>query len=71
MDQLDEVHSRLAIQELSGRYMRGLDRLDKDLLGSVFHPDASTDYGFFLKAPRASSLTMPTEPSRTTPQTIT
>ena len=27
MDQLDEVHSRLAIQELSSRYMRGLDRL--------------------------------------------
>ena len=47
MDQLDEVPSRLAIQELSSRYMRGLDRLDKDLLGSVFHTDASTDYGFF------------------------
>ena len=52
MDQLDEVHSRLAIQELSARYMRGLDRLDKDLLQSVFHEDASTDYGFY-KGPAA------------------
>ena len=52
MDQLDEVHSRLAIQELSARYMRGLDRLDKELLQSVFHEDASTDYGFY-KGPAA------------------
>lgn len=52
MDQLDEVHSRLAIQELSARYMRGLDRLDKNLLQSVFHEDASTDYGFY-KGPAA------------------
>ena len=50
MNQLDEVHSRLAIAELSSRYMRGLDRLDKALLSSVFHPDASTDYGF-IKCP--------------------
>ena len=52
MDQLDEIHSRLTIQELSARYMRGLDRLDKDLLQSVFHEDASTDYGFY-KGPAA------------------
>ncbi len=52
MEKLDEVHSRLAIQELSARYMRGLDRLDKDLLQSVFHEDASTDYGFY-KGPAA------------------
>ncbi len=47
MNQLDEVHSRLTIQELSSRYMRGLDRLDLNLLSSVFHSDATTDYGFF------------------------
>ena len=47
MDKLDELHSRLAIAELSSRYMRGLDRLDKPLLASVFHADASADYGFF------------------------
>lgn len=47
MDKLDELHSRFAIQELSSRYMRGLDRLDHALLASVFHQDATTDYGFF------------------------
>lgn len=52
MDPLDEIHSRLRIQELSARYMRGLDRLDKHLLQSVFHHDASTDYGFY-KGPAA------------------
>jgi len=50
MDKLDEVHSRLVIAELSARYMRGLDRLDKALLASVFHDDATTDYGF-MQAP--------------------
>ena len=33
--------------------MRGLDRLDKDLLLSTFHPDANTDYGFFKGGPEA------------------
>ena len=55
MDQLDEVHSRLAIQELSARYMRGLDRLDKPLLQSVFHEDASANYGFY-KGPVAEFI---------------
>ena len=47
MEQLDEVHSRLTIAELSSRYMRSLDRLDEALMHSVFHEDATTDYGFF------------------------
>ena len=34
------------IYELSCRYMRGLDRLDEDLLLSVFVEDAWCDYGF-------------------------
>ncbi len=50
MNQLDEVHARFAIEELSSRYMRALDRLDKTLLASVFHPDATTDYGVFKGA---------------------
>ena len=51
MSDRDEALSALLakqeIYELSCRYMRGLDRLDRELLRSVFHPDATVDYGFF------------------------
>ena len=40
------------IRDLSRRYMRGLDRLDLDLLGSVFHDDATVDYGFYQGSAR-------------------
>ena len=46
-DTLRELAAKQAIYELSCRYMRGLDRLDRELLASVFHPDASVNYGFF------------------------
>ena len=46
-DRAAEFIDREAIRELSRRYMRGLDRLDKPLLGSVFATDATVDYGFF------------------------
>lgn len=42
-----EYLDREEIRELSRRYMRGLDRLDGDLLRSVFAADATVDYGFF------------------------
>ncbi len=42
-----EYLDREEIRELSRRYMRGLDRLDGELLGSVFAADATVDYGFF------------------------
>jgi hypothetical protein len=35
------------IRTLSRHYMRGLDRLDADLLRSVFFDDAQVDYGFY------------------------
>jgi hypothetical protein len=35
------------IRTLSRQYMRGLDRLDADLLRSVFFDDAQVDYGFY------------------------
>jgi len=34
------------IYDLACKYMRGLDRLDIELLKSVFHEDAWCDYGF-------------------------
>jgi hypothetical protein len=50
---IEELLAKQEIQELSGTYMRGLDRLDAKLLRSVFHDDAETDYGFFQGGPDA------------------
>lgn len=48
---LEELADKQAITDLVARYMRGLDRLDKELLRSTFHDDATTDYGFFTGGP--------------------
>ena len=48
-----ELFAKQEITDLVGRYMRGLDRLDKVLLRSTFHDDATTDYGFFQGGPDA------------------
>ncbi|MEM7000264.1 MAG: nuclear transport factor 2 family protein [Pseudomonadota bacterium] len=50
---LEELLAKQEITDLVGRYMRGLDRLDRDLLRSTFHDDATTDYGFFQGGPDA------------------
>ncbi|MXX29537.1 MAG: nuclear transport factor 2 family protein [Gammaproteobacteria bacterium] len=44
---LDELLAKQEIYELSCNYMRGLDRLDAELMHTVFHDDATVDYGFF------------------------
>lgn len=44
---LQQLLDKQEIAELSHNYMRALDRLDRDLMLSVFHPDSTTDYGFF------------------------
>lgn len=44
---LQELIDKQEIMELSGTYMRGLDRLDSDLVRSVYHDDATDDRGFF------------------------
>ncbi len=49
--QLDELLAKQAISELSCRYMRGLDRLDRALLESVFWEDAWCEYGFINASP--------------------
>ncbi|MGE0621529.1 MAG: nuclear transport factor 2 family protein [Pseudomonadales bacterium] len=51
-DRVSEFVSREEIRDLSRRYMRGLDRLDMRLLGSVFAEDATVDYGFFQGSAR-------------------
>jgi hypothetical protein len=45
MDRVDRLESWHAIYDLSCDYMRGQDRLDPVLHRSVFHDDATTDYG--------------------------
>ena len=41
------VADKLAIAELSARYIRGQDRLDAELQRQAFHPNATVDYGFW------------------------
>lgn len=48
---IEDIIAKQEITDLLGRYMRGLDRLDKTLLRSTFHDDATTDYGFFQGGP--------------------
>jgi hypothetical protein len=50
---LDELLARQEIMALSATYMRGLDRLQPDLVRGVFHDDATCDYGFFAGSPDA------------------
>jgi hypothetical protein len=38
---------RVEIQNVLARYCRGIDRLDKELLKTVYHPDANDDHGVF------------------------
>lgn len=42
---------RLAISDCLSRYARGIDRLDRQLLLSVYHPDAVDDHGKFVGGP--------------------
>lgn len=44
---VEELLAKQEIYELSCNYMRALDRLDAALMHTVFHKDATVDYGFF------------------------
>ena len=48
---LEKVISKSEIYDLACKYMRGLDRLDKNIFRSVFHEDAYCDYGFIKTDP--------------------
>lgn len=45
---LRELQDREAIRNVIATYSRGVDRMDRELLISVFHPDAVDDHGVFL-----------------------
>lgn len=43
-----ELSDRQAIRDVVNRYSRGVDRQDKDILLSCYHPDAIDDHGMFV-----------------------
>lgn len=47
MSDLESLLAKDAIRDLAARYMRGQDRLDRELHLSTFWPDSTTDYGIF------------------------
>jgi hypothetical protein len=44
---IEDVVAEATIKDIQIRYCRACDRMDFDLLRSCFHPDATTQYGFF------------------------
>jgi ketosteroid isomerase-like protein len=46
-----ELQDRQAIHDCLARYARAVDRLDRDLLISVYHEDATDDHGMFVGSP--------------------
>lgn len=50
---IEQLLAKQSIYELSCRYSRGLDRLDADLLRSVFFEDAHCAYGIYDGPPGA------------------
>jgi ketosteroid isomerase-like protein len=47
------LQDRQAIHDCLMAYSRGVDRLDRELLLSVYHPDAVDDHGVFVGSPEA------------------
>lgn len=43
-----ELHAKQAIREAAMTYSRGLDRQDKELFASCYHPDGIDDHGMFV-----------------------
>lgn len=52
---LRELLDKHEIHEMLMRYCRGVDRADRNLIASCFHPDAVDDHGYF----RASGTEIP------------
>ena len=50
---LQDLLDRQAILDCIYRYCRGVDRFDRDLVLSVYHPDATDDHGEFVGSPEA------------------
>ena len=50
---LRELLDRQAIHDCIVRYCRGVDRMDRELIISAYHPDAIDDHGLFVGGPEA------------------
>jgi hypothetical protein len=48
---IGEIQTREAIWQCLQRYARGVDRFDRDIILSAFHPDAIDDHGKFVGGP--------------------
>lgn len=48
-----ELYDKQKIREVVTNYCRGVDRMDRELLMSCYHPDAIDDHGFFVDDPQA------------------
>ena len=69
-----EIKDRLDIRELMSRYCRGVDRLDRELLLSVYHPDGIDDHGVYVGSPEVfaeCALSMEAEANLTTQHIVT
>ncbi|MDG5496156.1 nuclear transport factor 2 family protein [Niveispirillum sp. BGYR6] len=47
MNDLDTLLAKQALHELNMAYNRAVDRADEALLRSLWHPDATVDFGYF------------------------
>lgn len=52
-NRLQELLDRQSILDCVHRYCRGVDRFDRELVLSVYHPDAIDDHGEFVGGPEA------------------
>ena len=71
---LTEIRDRMDIRELMSRYGRAVDRLDKDLLLSVYHSDAVDDHGCYVGDPEVfaeCALSMHAEANTATHHIVT
>lgn len=50
---LRELIDRQAIHDVIVRYCRGVDRMDRAMILSAYHPDAIDDHGLFVGGPEA------------------
>lgn len=48
---LQELWDKAKIREVVTTYCRGVDRMDRDIFLSAYHPDAVDDHGFFVGGP--------------------
>jgi hypothetical protein len=52
----NDVAAKQAITEVIYRYCRALDRMDRELADTVWHPDGTADYGVTYQGPASGLL---------------